>query len=127
MPNVATTFRNTASITAREAEVPDADFSNGCNNASNSPGVGIATANPNLTGNPEQWTLLDQFGDARTPQIGQLIGGPGYSDPGTSSGESGTEPTDQFIIGVSNPSNDGTVTVQGTANLATLAAGWVMG
>ena len=121
MPNVATTFRNTTTISARAAEVPGASFTNGCNNASSSPGVGIATANPNLTGDKSGWTLLDQFGVARTPQISQLIGGNGLG-----AGNSGKGPTDQFIIGVSNPSNDGTVTVQGTANLATLAAGWAL-
>ncbi len=57
--------------------------------ASNSPGIGIGTDNPKLQealmapdngaalSGTGSWTLLDQHGNARAGQIGQLIGGNG--------------------------------------------------
>lgn len=45
--------------------------------ASNSPGIGISTENPELDDSLPNWTLLDQHGNARESQIGQLVGGHG--------------------------------------------------
>ena len=131
MANQATTFRNTTAIAARTPEVPAADWAGGMNNASCLPGVGVATDVPNLTGDPNGWTLEDQFEVARTPQVSQVIGGNGYT-PDSAYPSSGGVPGNgsdqaQFIIGVQNPDYPnaaGTVTVDGTANLVSLAAGW---
>ena len=64
--------RNEAAITAREAQVPLADFDDGCNlPASNAPGIGIGgRPNPKLS----DWTLLDQHQTGRIPQETQHIG-----------------------------------------------------
>ena len=121
MANQATTFRNLTTIGVRSAEVPGASWTTGCNNASCSPGVGVASDVPNLDGDPSGWTLLDQFEDARTPQVSQLIGGNGLGAgvPGHGVLEA------EYIIGVINGA-DGAITVDGAANLATLAAGWTL-
>ena len=76
MANLVTYGRRAATITAREAEVPLADFDNGMNlAASNAPGIGICTdvIDPKL----DDWTVLDQAGNARTPQNTQHLGGNG--------------------------------------------------
>ena len=131
--NVPVTFRNTTAIAARALEVTDADWDNGMNNSCNCPGVGVATDNSGLDESLPEWTLLDQFGDARVPQVSQLIGGNGFtpeSDYPLSGGVSGNGSDQaQFLVGVANPDfpdNDGTVVVQGTANLADLAVGWAL-
>ena len=123
MANAATAFRNSTTITAREAEVPNAAFDDGMNNgASNAPGLGVATDQTNLEESLPSWTLVDQFEVARVPQVSQLLGGTGLGAgvEGNGSGDA------QFIVGVGNPSNDGTVTVLGTANLQLLATGWAL-
>ena len=74
--NLPTYHLNDASVSARAAEVPAADFTGGLNRGgSNACGVGINTAavNPKLS----DWSLLDQHGDARSPQLSQHIGGNG--------------------------------------------------
>lgn len=73
--------RNEAAITAREAQVPLADFDDGCNlPASCAPGIGIGgRPNPKLT----DWTLLDQAQVARTPQETQHIGANGIEGGST--------------------------------------------
>jgi hypothetical protein len=139
------TFRDTGAQALRIAEtggnITSASFANGMNNAGCSAGTGVGFAftdsdgnehGINLTGSPEQFTLLDQMnpagdGNPRTPQISQLIGGVAF--------EKGTPgPGVEFLVGVVNPSNDakaanpaldGSVTVNGTANLAALATGWL--
>lgn len=126
----ANTFRDTAAVATRAAEVPTADFLDGVNNASCQPGIGVAlNDSPNMTGAPDTWTLLDQFEVARVPQVSQVIGGLGVTTSADWPGSGGIEGNGsghaQFIVGVSNPASDGTVTVLGTANLVTLAAGWV--
>jgi hypothetical protein len=140
MPN---TFRDTAARAVRVGEVPGASFVNGVNNSSCAPGVGVSIGQPDLDpgvdgqGARQSWTLLDQ-GDptgsvdpqipaVRVPQASQSIGGEGLN--------AGTEgPGVEFIIGASNPTQaavdgdsdlGGTVTVNGTANLQTLAVGWI--
>jgi len=119
MANIATTFRNSTTIAARTPEVPNASWTTGCNNASCSPGVGIATDQPDLDESLPSWTLLDQFEDARTPQISQLIGGNGLGAGSEGRGDGDAE----YVIGVTN-GVDGAITPNGTANLTTLAAGW---
>lgn len=79
MSNLPTYGRNEAAVTAREAQVPLADFDEGLNlGASNAPGVGICTQvpNPKLS----DWTVLDQTETARDPQGTQHIGGLGIED-----------------------------------------------
>ena len=177
-----TKFENT---TARGLRVTETgknllSFSAACNPpASNSPGIGITVTTPATAPLPPttavgmqgwNWTLLTQgFKNpnvpgavvapvARTPQVGQVIGGNGdtprtgnqqytwdqsqalYSVAGaTASGGvsgNGAAPNaqTQFIVGVTNPVNvNGAVNpaypapvVIGAAQLATLAAGWVL-
>jgi hypothetical protein len=122
MPNQPTSLVIAASVAARALEVPNADFDNGCNvAASNACGIGIATAGVEATqelDESNQWTLLDQDEDARTPQNSQYIGGDGL-DSGSSG--KGTTPID---VNVNDASGDGTVTIDGVATLAALAAGW---
>jgi len=96
-------------VTAREAEVPNANFDNGCNAAAScAPGIGINEGEGAVVGEPQQFTLFDQAGVARTPQDSQHIG------------ESAT-PID---IGTNDSGGDGTMTSTGSATLASLAAGW---
>ena len=126
MPSNVTRFLNTTATTARATQVPAASFTNTCNSAaSNSPGIGITAPLTNLVAN-EPWSLLDQFAAARTPQVGQVIGGNGftarngnvtttwdtsqalYSVAGASSsgGVSGNGTgQSQFIVGITNPPN----------------------
>ena len=96
-------------VTAREPQVPGASFDNGANAAGScAPGIGIGQGVAGVAGTPEQFTLLDQYGLARTPQDSQHIG------------EAGTPVT----IGTNNADGNGTMTETGEATLATLAAGW---
>lgn len=120
-----TFFIDDVAQTAREAEVPAADFDNGCNLAGGGPGIGINMLAGAVVGTPEQFTLLDQRGDARVGQIGQHIGGSGYSDPGTSSGDIGTLPDATIRTGATSAGGDGVITApRDNANLNTLALGW---
>jgi hypothetical protein len=142
--SLANTFRDTAAIAARTAEEtnPDANWTNGMNNSACMPGIGVAFGQPNAEGSDEQFTLLDQDGDARVPQVSQLLGGTGFVDreagtsvPDTSSGgvEGNGKAQVEYIIAAGNPTQaakdgdpalEGTITVLGTANLQTLAVGW---
>jgi hypothetical protein len=163
--SLANTFRDTTAIAARTAEEtnPDASWVNGMNNSACMPGIGVAFGQPDLwqdpdylpaIGDPSSWTLLDQDGDIRVPQVSQLIGGGGfvprtgnvpttwdetqalYSDSGAASSggvEGDGKAEAEFIIAAGNPTQDakdgdpdldGTITVLGTANLQTLAVGW---
>jgi hypothetical protein len=130
------TFRNTTAIGLREAETTGTNFSNGMNNGSCQPGIGIALAS--LEDMTDSWSLLDQDGDIRVPQHSAVIGNTGYTDPADYPSSGGTEGNGkaqaQYVIGAINPtlaavqadpSVGGTITVDGTANLQTLAAGWV--
>ncbi len=61
-----------------QARVPNAVVNSGVfGGSSNSPGIGISTENPFLGESLPNWTLLDQFGNVRQNQRGQLIGGNG--------------------------------------------------
>jgi hypothetical protein len=132
------TFRDTTAITAREAEVVAANFANGMNNGLCSPGIGINIGEGAVVGTPEQFTLEDQFEAIRVPQVSQALGGLGYTDyddyPSSGGIEGNGSAHAEFIVPVGMPTQaakdadsslDGTVTVLGTANLQTLAAGWV--
>ena len=130
-----------AAVTARALENTGADFDNGCNLAgSNAPGIGINMLKGAVVGTPEQFTLLDQRGDARDPQTSQCIGGLPYVDrssvdwPG-SGGVAGTLPDASIRYGdnaapsyaakVANPALDGTLTLVANCDLLVLANGWV--
>lgn len=129
MANDPTQFLDADAIVARAAEVPAASFGNGMNaGGSCAPGIGIATDVPDLTGDPESWTLLDQFGNPRTPQDSQQIGGDGFSDFATNYPLSGgvegpgTEPI--FVIDPASQDGTGAGASLGNATLADLATGW---
>lgn len=142
MTSGVTTFIDRAAVDVRDGEVPDADWDGGANApASCAPGIGITYPLTNLpaftTPTGPNWSLLDQFSDARTPQVSQVIGGEGVttsSDWPTSGGIEGngeshgeaieivTNPDD--VDGAPDPANPGPTPV-GDATLASLAAGWV--
>ena len=122
MAQPATFIDDTARAT-RIAEVAAASFLNGMNNGSCQPGVGISSGPTALAGTPEQFTLLDQNEDARTPQLGQSLGGVALNN-----GETVVASQAIDLVDAADNSGDGTVTVDGTgATLTTLAAGWVAG
>lgn len=142
MATIPTIFVQRAAVTIRAAQVSAANFGNACNPAaSNAPGIGITEPLTNLpaftTVTGPNWSLLDQFGAARTPQVSQVIGGEGVTTsadwPG-SGGTSGNGPgAGENVEMVINPDNVNGVpdpaypapTIDGNATLATLAAGWV--
>ena len=74
MAQSAKTYLQSAALkTAGETRVPEADFDNGMNRAGScAPGVGIATGNGECK--LSDWTLLDQFAQARDPQQSQHVG-----------------------------------------------------
>lgn len=111
--NIIPVYLDLINITVRTNEVgqniPSTSWDGGCNlAASNANGIGIGT-NPDMSAESKNWTLLDQAGVARTPQKSQQIG-----------------LTAEDIDTVTNSdSGDGAATPDGSAQLATLAAGWV--
>jgi hypothetical protein len=101
--------------------------------ASNSPGIGISDENPNLEEQLPNWTLLDQHGNARNAQIGQLLGGDGImvnANYPSSGGVEGTLPDAVIRFGANPvnvagvPDNDDPITVGAGADLVDLAVGW---
>lgn len=129
MPAV-TFFMDDSSRAAREAEVPAANFDAGMNlGGSNACGIGINMDGGEVVGTPEQFTLLDQFGDIRVGQRSQHIGGSGYTPPSaypSSGGQEGTLPAASIYTANNNPSGDGgVVVVLGVAALETLGVGWI--
>jgi len=146
-------FTDDAAVALREVENTAADFLNGMNaGGSCAPGIGISEGQANNADTPEQFTLLDQNSNPRTPQISQSIGVVAdvprtgnqeftwdrsqalYTDSGAASsgGASGvgvqptliaTNPTNAAKEGA-DPSIDGVPIVEGTAELTTLAVGW---
>jgi len=142
MTSPATVFVDNTARDARELEIPAASFVNGMNNgASNAPGVGINMLEGAIIGTPEQFTLLDQFGNARAAQISQSIGGFPFVDrvadavpyPG-SGGTEGTAPDAVIQYGNSptqaakdaaEPSIDGGINIAANATLNDIALGWV--
>ncbi len=139
MTSPATMFQDPVAVAARALEVPDAEFDNGMNlGGSCAPGIGINMLEGSVVGTPEQFTLLDQQGNARTPQIGQSIGGLPYVNRAvvlqpSSGGTEGTEPNETIQFGDAptqaakdaDPHLDGTLIVTGESALVDLAAGWV--
>ncbi len=127
MASLSTFFVDDEAVTALIARVPAAIGNSGMfGGASNSPGIGISTENPNLEESLPSWTLQDQFGNARNAQRGQHIGGAGISDPGTSSGTSGTLPAATIRL-YDNATQDGSGTITlpaDGASLVDLAVGW---
>ena len=113
-----TAFVDDSLVTARSAEVPNAAWDNGCNNAgSNAPGVGINFGEGAVVGEAQQFTLLDQNGDARTPQVSAQIG--------VEDGDSIRDVTNATQAAKdADPAADGTVTPNGNVQLAALATGW---
>ena len=129
MGSPATYFIDDTAVTARALEVPNASFVNGANNAGScAPCIGINMLEGAVIGTPAQYTLLDQFGNARAAQISQHIGGSGLDV-----GSSGTLPDAVSRYGDSptqaakdaDPDLDGTITATANCTLNTLALGWV--
>lgn len=97
--NIPSYFLNSAEVAARQPEVPDADFAGGMNlGASNACGIGINTGdvNPKLT----DWSVIDQFGDARTPQASNSIGG--IADPIRAWQDDGADINDTMAFSVAD-------------------------
>lgn len=133
-------FVDDAAVTALDARVPDAITNSGMfAGASNAPGIGISTENPNLEESLPSWTLLDQFGNARDDQRSQCIGGPGITlttDWPGSGGQEGTLPAatirlvaaadlPTYAEKLADPNVDGSLTLPAEgANLLALADGW---
>ena len=70
-----TFFIDDVEVAARLLEVPDATWADGCNNsASNACGIGINHGEGAISGEAQQFTLLDQNGAARNPQVSGHIG-----------------------------------------------------
>lgn len=114
-------------ITLRKQQVPAADFDGGGNlPASCSPGIGINIDGGSVVGEAQQFTLLDQDGAARTPQVGQILGTFGNVGAGEypSSGGQEGKGVKPIEAGLPSDEGDGTVTLLGDATLASLAAGW---
>jgi hypothetical protein len=106
-----TFYIDTSAVAARTSEVPDASFINGMNaGGSNACGVGVNADEGAVVGTPAQFTLLDQAGAARTPQLSSILGS--------------LIPSALFI-GTNSATGDGTPASLGGATLASLGAGWV--
>ena len=115
--NQPTAFVDNIELIIRSGQVA-ANWGTGMDyGASNAPGIGVATDNPELDQSLPSWTLLDQDGDARTPQVSQVLGGGG---PEGNAGK-GLQPIEVVVNG------DGSGNITGTeeAHLVTLTAGWV--
>jgi len=116
--------------TSRAGEVPNASWTDGCNYAaSNAPGIGINMNEGAVVGTPAQFTLLDQDGAARTPQVSALIGNTGFVNRSSvdwpSSGGSEGKGTVPLRDATVDASGDGSLSPNGTCQLGTLAEGWV--
>ena len=134
-----TYFVDDVAVAARAIETPGASFANGVNiGGSNAPGIGINVLGGAVVGTPDQFTLLDQFGNARDAQISQSIGGLPYVDRGTvpypgSGGTPGTTPDATLAYGTAptqaakdaDSALDGTITPDGAPSLLDVAVGWV--
>jgi hypothetical protein len=120
----ADTTATTGAIALREADVPDASFTDGVNwGGSCSPGLGINIDGGAVEGSNEQFTLLDQFEAVRVPQDASYIGNSGLGDG--LEGVGLVPITTATIPDGPDESGDITATITGDANLQTLAAGWV--
>jgi hypothetical protein len=130
MANLSTVFVDDSTVALRLVEVPDAVWNSGMFGGNNAPGVGIGTDNPNLEESLPNWTLLDQFGNARVGQRGQNIGGSGYTvaaEYPSSGGEEGTLPDSTIRTqNVNDLDGTGTLSIDPAPNaeLETLEEGW---
>ena len=108
MATKPTVYRSAAAAGARASEVPNASWTDGMNWAgSNAPGIGINMEVPDLVGEAQQFTLADQAGADRDPQLSAHLG---ITPTGIEFGENG--------------GGDGSFTVEDTASLTVLATGW---
>ena len=115
-----TYFIDDVAKAARAAEVPNADFEGGMNyGGSCACGLGINQGGGAVVGTPEQFTLLDQHGDARNAQISQHIGGSGLA-----AGSIGTLPDAVIRHGTNDAGGSGEITSVANSSLVDLAVGW---
>jgi hypothetical protein len=123
-----TTFTDDSALGLRSAEVPDAQWGTGGDWAgSNAHGLGINHGEGAVSGEPQQFTLLDQDGAARNPAVSGVIGHEGYTDPANwpSSGGAEGKPSDSIRQGTTDADGLGTVTPIANVALTVLATGWV--
>ena len=113
----AATFLDATARATRTTENTTADWDTGMNWGNCNPGIGISGSNPGLVENPGKWTLLDQNGAARDPQLGQSIGGVGLNGGAEAA-------TDPFLLTSSVGTGDGAATASAAADLLVLANGW---
>ena len=115
-----TAFLDITARSTRTVEVPGGSWNDGLNlGGSCAPGIGINANGGSIVGTPEQFTLLDQFGNARFPhQISSSIG-----TIGLNSGVAGpgTQPIEVWSV---SATGDGSGFPDGKAALADLATGW---
>ena len=128
----STSFRDYLAVAARVAELGvEADqFDSGCNPCGScSPGIGINADGGEITGDAQQFTLLDQEGAGRAPQNSQPIGGFGHIDrsSGWDVSSGGVEGAGTRSIAVTDLAlGDSTSSnYMGKATLSSLTAGWV--
>jgi hypothetical protein len=120
--NLPSICYNTTTVFSRLSDVPGASWDTGMAGAGGGPVAGMATQQPDLTGDPKGWTLLDQSnpdgdGDTRTPQLTQYIGGSGIGI-----GDEGF--TGTTILTYVLNTGDGDGDSLGECTLADLATGW---
>ena len=133
-----TFFVDDSAVTGRSGETSSASWDTGMNfGASNAPVVGANVDGGEVVGEPQQFTLLDQDGEARTPQASQLLGGDGYVNrssvdwpssggaegKGVDSTRSGTNPDN--VNG--QPDNNAPITPVENIWLDSLSSGWTEG
>lgn len=120
----------TNALTPRTAEVPAWNSGTGMDwSGSCSPGIGINIDGGAVVGEPQQFTLNDQDGAARQPQVGQNIGGLAFVNRSSVSwpGSGGVEGKGTVGIGSGTTAADGAITPVGDAWLDALATGWTQG
>lgn len=112
-----TAFIDITSAEARAAERgTDGEEFRGGVNLSGACAIGIGINIDGGENDLNAWTLLDQRGDARTPQNSQHIGGNGLS--------AGIEGAVGAPILTGQPSPGGRIDINGEATLAVIATGW---
>ena len=131
-----TAFVDDAAVTAAvttEARQAAESYVGGINaGASNAPGIGINMGGGAVVGTPEQFTLLDQFGDARATQISELLGGDGITAAADWPGSGGLPETGAAAVirfgpqDATYPDGSGDITFTGNSALTVLATGWVV-
>ncbi len=127
--NKPTAYYSEAAIALRAPEIPNSQLDGCSTSGSNACGIGIAVDGGAITGEDQQFTLLDQFGNTRQPQLSQFIGGVGYTAPEDYPSSGGVEGfTDATpVIVITNDPTGTSPAGTGTAGIATLEAGWQAG